>query len=78
MGWEGNGADAGGVEDGGRVVDALDEDGAALRAGCDNDARGVRAIRSGKWWVDRWVAIHNIPCAEAHRGCGGYGVDGHC
>ena len=38
-----------GVEDGGGVVDALDDDGATLRAGCDNDARGVRAIRSGKW-----------------------------
>ena len=58
----------------------MDDDGAALWAGCDNDARGVRAIRSGKWraLVGCGVGGKNIPCAKAHRGCGGYGVDvGH-
>ena len=78
--WEGDGVHARCIEDRGGVVDALNHDGAALWAGCDNDARGVRAVRSSKYnaLVGCGVGGKNIPSAKAHRGCGGYGVDvGH-
>jgi len=78
--WEGYGAHARGIEDRGGVVFALDDDGATLWARCGNDARVVRAARSGKWraLVGSRVGGNNIPCAEARRGCGVYDVDvGH-
>jgi len=74
--WEGDGAHAGRVQDGRGVVDPFDDDGAALRARCHDEARGVRAAYSGKWraLVDGRVSGKNIPCAEAHRGLWGSGV----
>ena len=78
--WEWSGDHTRSVEDRGGVVNPFDDDGASLRAGCHNDARVGRAALSGKWGalVAGRVGGNNIPCAEAHRGCCGYGVDvGH-